>query len=336
MKPQREHKHRRKQDRHLNHQDKRIRDYGSNSTSHITAVQFTVDISASSWRSSSKDSSTREQPERGESEVKQRNKTPSATHSPGKTRHAAGPGTAPELSLKQVAADAANATSSDSCDTKESEQEPACLRHDIARPSVEGPDTATTVIPSEDGVESLTANDSTKHDSGLGDEKEDGEIASEDSVGSPTQVEEALTEAKTSSPDTNILERQKRRRSYESDDDNKTAKRSRSDEHALASERCSENESVNENLWNTLGVPRQADRQRRGSVCSRGSRVSSVSNNTSDLDSLEAELLGRTAKKQKQQELTPPRRQRLERERKTTSKPKRRQTAANSAYSRRW
>ncbi|PHH59272.1 hypothetical protein CDD81_3508 [Ophiocordyceps australis] len=336
MKPQREHKHRRKQDRHSNHQDKRLRDYRSNSNSHLATVQYSVDISASSWRSSSKDSSTREQTERGESEVKQRNRSPPAPHSPGKTRQAAGPGTAPEVSLKQVATDAVNATPSDSCDTKESEQEPARLRHDIARPSVEGPDTVATVILSEDGVEPLMAHDSTKHDSGLGDEKEDGEIASEDSVESPAQGEEGLAEAKPSSPDMNIVERRKRRHSYESDNDNKRAKRAQSKERALASERCSENESENENLWNTLGVPRQADRQRRGSACSRGSRVSSVSNNTSDLDSLEAELLGRTAKKQKQQESTPPRRQRLERERKTPSKPKRRQTAANSAYSRRW
>lgn len=105
-------------------------------------------------------------------------------------------------------------------------------------------------------------------------------------------------------------------------------KKKKSDSPPPKSEETSESGCFNGTLWDGLDVPRQADRKRRGSVGSRASQQSSVSSKSSDLNSLEAELLGRPVK-QKQPECSPPR---PRPERKQPLKAKRRQANTNSAY----
>ncbi|KAG6027755.1 hypothetical protein E4U41_000843 [Claviceps citrina] len=85
------------------------------------------------------------------------------------------------------------------------------------------------------------------------------------------------------------------------------AKRPRLDESLSAENNRPDPEQGAECLWNTLHVPREADRRQRAemdhvaargrdSCGSRASRHSSPSTQTSDLNSLEAELLGRPVK----------------------------------------
>lgn len=103
-------------------------------------------------------------------------------------------------------------------------------------------------------------------------------------------------------------------------------------------------EEGEECLWNTLDVPREAERRqqmgrdhaaarRRGSGGSRASRHSSPSIQSSDLNSLEAELLGRPAK-QKSSEKSNTRHRGENLDKRLI--PKRRRANTNSAYSRRW
>ncbi|PHH79182.1 hypothetical protein CDD80_5456 [Ophiocordyceps camponoti-rufipedis] len=160
------------------------------------------------------------------------------------------------------------------------------------------------------------------------DEQEDGEISSNEETLSPIPDDRDVVEKKGNSPAIEESWRRKRRYSDEWDDDESYAKRSRPNGTSHAHERNSEDD-----LWDSLDVPRQADRKRRGSAASRGSRQSSVSSKSSDLNSLEAELLGRPVKQRRTEGASPPPRTRAER--KPVSKPKRRQTNTNSAYSRR-
>lgn len=162
------------------------------------------------------------------------------------------------------------------------------------------------------------------------DEQEDGEISSNDDTLSPIPDDRGVVEKKINSPTVEGSWRRKRQYSDEWDDDDEScAKRARSNGTSHAHERNSDDD-----LWDSLNVPRQADRKRRGSAASRGSRHSSVSSKSSDLNSLEAELLGRPVKQRQIEGASPPPRTRSER--KPVSKPKRRQTNTNSAYSRRW
>ncbi|KAG6004061.1 hypothetical protein E4U21_001406 [Claviceps maximensis] len=103
-------------------------------------------------------------------------------------------------------------------------------------------------------------------------------------------------------------------------------------------------EQGEECLWKTLGVPREADRRqqtgmdhlaarKRDSGDSRASRHSSPSSQSSDLNSLEAELLGRPVKQKSPAK--PNARHRGEHV-DARLRTKRRRTNTNSAYSRRW
>ncbi|KAG5999478.1 hypothetical protein E4U54_001825 [Claviceps lovelessii] len=140
-----------------------------------------------------------------------------------------------------------------------------------------------------------------------------------------------------------------RKRSYDRQHDStfhqREAKRPRLDDDSFrAGKNRLASEQREECLWNTLDVPREADRRqqtgmdhvatrRRDSADSRASRHSSPSNQSSDLNSLEAELLGRSVK-QRSPEKSNTRRcgEHID----ARLKPKRRRTNTNSAYSRRW
>lgn len=164
------------------------------------------------------------------------------------------------------------------------------------------------------------------------DDQEDGEISSSEAGPSPlpTCRDLSVERQKSCTPSLEDRWKRKRRRSDEPDDGEASSKRSNiAAPVEVAKCRASGEDGVNGNLWNSLDVPRQADRKRRGSNASCGSRHSSMSSKSSDLNSFEAELLGRP-KNQRQQEPSPPLRQRLER--KTPSKHKRRQNNTNSAY----
>ncbi|PFH60730.1 hypothetical protein XA68_10486 [Ophiocordyceps unilateralis] len=161
------------------------------------------------------------------------------------------------------------------------------------------------------------------------DEQEDGEVSSNEDTLSPVLHHQAVADERGNSPAVEDRWRRKRRYSDEWDDDESYAKRARPNGTSRVHDRTSDDD-----LWDSLNVPRQADRKRRGSAASRGSRHSSVSSKSSDLNSLEAELLGRPVKQRQTEEASPPSRTRSER--RPVSKPKRRQTNTNSAYSRRW
>ncbi|KAG6068200.1 hypothetical protein E4U32_001582 [Claviceps aff. humidiphila group G2b] len=146
-----------------------------------------------------------------------------------------------------------------------------------------------------------------------------------------------------------------------SDHDRSSSKRSHSQqEESILSERATKirssvqiskadenrSEKDEECLWDTLDVPREADRRqqarnghaaaRRGdSGDSRTSRHSSLSSQSSDLNSLEAELLGRPVKQRSPERSN--KRRRVEYADTRLQQPKRRRaTNTNSAYSRRW
>ncbi|RCI12925.1 hypothetical protein L249_0588 [Ophiocordyceps polyrhachis-furcata BCC 54312] len=164
------------------------------------------------------------------------------------------------------------------------------------------------------------------------DEHEDGEISSDEDVRSPTPHDGATAEEKSNSPAVEDHWRPKRRYSDEWDEDVSYAKRLKPTGASRIGDKFKEDGHVDDDLWDSLDVPRQADRKRRGSA---GSRHSSVSSKSSDLNSLEAELLGRPVKQRPVEEASP--RPRSRSERRPVSKPKkRRQNNTNSAYSRRW
>ncbi|PHH71568.1 hypothetical protein CDD83_5143 [Cordyceps sp. RAO-2017] len=174
------------------------------------------------------------------------------------------------------------------------------------------------------------------HSPEASDEHEDGEIASDEDVSSPAGAGRALSDERRRSPAAEEQWRRKRVYSDELDDDEddeRRAKKFRANRPRRLEDRAGEDDGVDGNIWDSLDVPRQADRKRRGSTASRGSRHSTVSSKSSDLNSLEAELLGRPVKA-RHAEPSPPSRSRLER--RAPSKPKRRQANTNSAYSRRW
>ncbi|KAG6176662.1 hypothetical protein E4U36_007823 [Claviceps purpurea] len=120
---------------------------------------------------------------------------------------------------------------------------------------------------------------------------------------------------------------------------------SKADENRSVKRRL-DTELDEECLWETLDVPREADRRqqernghgaarRRDSGDSRTSRHSSPSSRSSDLNSLEAELLGRPVKQRSPERSN--KRRRVEHADTRLQQPKRRRAAnTNSAYSRRW
>ncbi|KAJ6447226.1 Mitochondrial distribution and morphology family 33 protein [Purpureocillium lavendulum] len=155
-------------------------------------------------------------------------------------------------------------------------------------------------------------------------DKEDGEIGNDDAVASTTSVPElAASDHHRQSVSNEPGVRDKRSRSNDPEERQRHKKR-RPDSPAPKSDRTSESGTLNGTLWDGLAVPRQADRTRRGSAGSAGSRQSSVAGNSSDLNSLERELLGRPVK-QKHRGDSP-------RSERKPAKAKRRQANANSAY----
>ncbi|UNI13315.1 hypothetical protein JDV02_000072 [Purpureocillium takamizusanense] len=161
-------------------------------------------------------------------------------------------------------------------------------------------------------------------------DKEEGEIGNDDARTSTSSYEPTMMRQPQRSTSGEPGPHYKRSRSSDVEERQHHKKR-RPDSPAPRSDKTSESGTVNGTLWDGLDVPRQADRKRRGSHASQGSKQSSASSKSSDLNSLEAELLGRPVK-QKLVADSPPR-QRSDRK---PVKAKRRPANANSAYSRRW
>lgn len=164
------------------------------------------------------------------------------------------------------------------------------------------------------------------------DDQEDGEVSSDESGPSPTLESQGLAGGMWRSPKPTTDDRCRRTGeiSDESDGDETCSTRPNTDGTVDGPKYGSrEDEGFDDSLWDALDVPRQVDRKRRDSTASRASRHSSMSSKSSDLNSLEAELLGRP-KNQRQPQPSPPSRQRMER--RTPPKPKRRQNNTNSAY----
>lgn len=136
------------------------------------------------------------------------------------------------------------------------------------------------------------------------------------------------TDEKRQSPTVENQKNRKRGRSDEPKDGERRLRKHKSDSPPQSSDKTSQESGAGSDLWDVLKVPRQVDRKRRGSTASRGSRHSSISSKSSDLNSLEAELLGRSVK-QKQPEPSPTSRRQ---DRKAPLKAKRRQQNTNSAY----
>ncbi|ODA77860.1 hypothetical protein RJ55_06462 [Drechmeria coniospora] len=164
-------------------------------------------------------------------------------------------------------------------------------------------------------------------------ETEEGEIPDEEAGNPAARKWEPTEEPKKCWPPLDDQKTRKRRHSSEADK-HRNLKKPRSYSPEQRSDRISDN-GVAHDLWEGIRVPRQADRKRLDSNRSRSrhSSASSASTKSSDLNSLEAELLGRSAKK-KQQTPSPSSRPRPERV--VPFMAKRRQTNTNSAYSRRW
>ncbi|KJZ79995.1 hypothetical protein HIM_00709 [Hirsutella minnesotensis 3608] len=162
------------------------------------------------------------------------------------------------------------------------------------------------------------------------DDQEDGEISSDEGQASPIRRNQSEPHDKSPSPTPDEKRGRKRAFDDESDDSNDARyKKTRPGGLSHERDRDSQDDEVNGNIWDSIDVPRQAERKRRGSTASKDSRHSSVSSKSSDLNSLEAELLGRPAK-QKPLEASPPQRSRSER--RGPSRPRRRQANTNSAY----
>jgi len=157
-------------------------------------------------------------------------------------------------------------------------------------------------------------------------EQEEGEIANDDAGVSTSSHERATTNQRQRSTSAEPGVHHKRSRSSDAEERQHHKKR-RPDSPAPRSDKTSESGTLNGTLWDGLDVPRQADRKRRGSQASQVSKHSSASSKSSDLNSLEAELLGRPVR-QKHVADSPPR-QRSDRK---PVKAKRRQANANSAY----
>jgi hypothetical protein len=126
---------------------------------------------------------------------------------------------------------------------------------------------------------------------------------------------------------------------HEPDLHDQQSKRPRTDASPLPETKTSKSDDEEECIWDSIDVPREADRRRkaerdrvgakrRGSTGSRGSRHSSQSSQSSDLNSLEAELLGRPVR-QKSPDKSSSRHRAEPQER---IKPKRRPANTNSAY----
>ena len=169
--------------------------------------------------------------------------------------------------------------------------------------------------------------------------KEDGETSNEvlpdqevsnegDSPISAARVPVPTDEKRLSPAFDNQMNR-KRGHSVETKDEGRRSKKHRSDSPPQSTDKACQESGLDSDLWDALKVPRQVDRKRRDSTGSRGSMRSSVSSKSSDLNSLEAELLGRSVK-QKEAEPSPASRQRQDH--KAPLKAKRRQQNANSAY----
>ncbi|RDA95554.1 hypothetical protein CP533_1228 [Ophiocordyceps camponoti-saundersi (nom. inval.)] len=181
-------------------------------------------------------------------------------------------------------------------------------------------------------VESVGFDNAVSYTVEASDDHEDGEISSNEDVLSLAPHDAAAVDDKSNSRPVEDHWRPKRRYSDEWDDDTSYAKRLKPRGASRTDDNVDADGDADGDIWDSLDVPRQADRKRRGSA---GSRHSSVSSKSSDLNSLEAELLGRPVKHRQVEEATP--RPQSRSERRAVSKPKkRRQNNTNSAYSRRW
>ncbi|RDA89418.1 hypothetical protein CP532_6249, partial [Ophiocordyceps camponoti-leonardi (nom. inval.)] len=216
--------------------------------------------------------------------------------------------------IQECEADSARAASVTKAEDKQDENvagksaeslEPAITGKAVSPRSVDEPDRSTSATGRE---KSLSPHSNDTGDTAVSctveasDEHEDGEISSNEDVRSPTPHDGATEEEKGNSPAAENHWRPKRRYSDEWDDDASYAERSKTTGASRIDDKPKEDDRVDDDLWDSLDVPRQAERKRRGSA---GSRHSSVSSKSSDLNSLEAELLGRPVKQRRVEEASP-------------------------------